>query len=701
MQKLTFILLLTLILSSFSLPDEGMFPLSEIGKVDLKNAGLRIPVSEVYNPNGVSLTDALVNISGCTGSFVSDNGLIITNHHCAFEAVAKASTPEKDYLKNGFVARTADMEIEGKGLTCRITESYEDVSEKVLAAGKDIEDPAERLKAINAKMLELARTEEKNNKSIKAEVSEMFIGRTYVLFRYRTILDVRLVYIPQRSIGEFGGETDNWVWPRHTGDFSFVRAYTAPDGSPASYSVNNVPYKPKKFLKVNPKGIKENDFVFILGYPGRTFRHRPARFIEYQQNHLLPYISNLYSFQNEQMEIASANDNDRLIQASRIKRNANVLKNYQGKLKGLRNLNIVAGKKVEDQALQNFINSTSELRKKYGNLLADITKLYDEIDAQAPQTMWFAQVYNSSNVLSNALDMNIFENKKSGLTKDSLVNYIKSKSPILAKTIAKQNEDYVIKADRILLDKMMLDACKFHVDLKVNALNKICAQSNQSISDFLNKVYSKKYLSEKGEILSGNPILAFENELNKQNIKVKADNTRRDGQLSKLMADYVNVKEKFLNKNFIPDANSTLRLTYGYVRGNSPVDGLRVSPVTSIAGIIEKGNSGNLDYAYPAIIQELYQKKDFGQFANPETGSVPVAFLYNLDTTGGNSGSPVMDADGNLVGVNFDRSYEATINDYAWNEAYSRSIGVDIRYVLWVAQKIDKADFLLKELNVN
>ena len=687
-------------MSSFTSPEEGMFPLSELGKLDLKKAGLRIPASEVYNPNGVSLTDALVNISGCTGSFVSNDGLIITNHHCAFEAVAKASTPEKDYLKYGFVASTKEMEIEGKGLTCRITESYEDVSDKILAAGKDIADPTDRLKAINAKMIELARNEEKLNKNIKAEVSEMFIGRTYVLFRYRTILDVRLVYIPQRNIGEFGGETDNWVWPRHTGDFSFVRAYVSPDGSPATYSEKNVPFHPKKFLQVNPKGIKEDDFVFILGYPGRTFRHRPARFIEYQQNFLLPYVSTLYTFQNNQMELTSLNDEDRLRQVSRIKRNANVLKNYQGKMKGLKNLNLVEEKKNEDLALQNFINSNADLKKQYGSLLENISKLYDEIDAQAPLTMWFAQVFNSSNILSNALEMNNFEAKTIGLSKDSLANYKKIKTPELTNLMKKQNEDYVKNADRILLEKMLEDAFLFPSNLKVESVNKISKlkENKADFTIFLDRVFSENNLTADGEIKSKNPILLFAKELNKQSVQVKSENSRRDGLLNKLMADYVNVKEKFQNKNFIPDANSTLRLTYGFVRGNSPVDGVRVNPMTTISGIIEKGNTGNLDFAYPDIIKELYLKKDFGLFADPKTGSVPVAFLYNLDTTGGNSGSPVMDADGKLVGVNFDRAYEATINDYSWNESYSRSIGVDIRYVLWVAQKIDKADFLIQEL---
>ena len=294
--------------SGYTPPDEGMFPLSEIHKLDLKKAGLKIDQNEIYNPNGTSLVDALVNVGGCTGSFVSNEGLIITNHHCAFSAVQQASTPENDYLNKGLVAKSHEEEIEAKGLTCRITDSYEDVSDRVLGAVAQVTDPASRLQLINTTMKNIAAEAEKKDPSIKAEVSEMFIGKTYVLFRYKTILDVRLVYVPNRQIGEFGGETDNWVWPRHTGDFSFMRAYVGKDGKPAKYSKDNVPYTPKKFLKVNANGTDEEDFVFILGYPGRTFRHRPAEFIEYQQKFVLPYVSELYDFQNKTMENAGKKD---------------------------------------------------------------------------------------------------------------------------------------------------------------------------------------------------------------------------------------------------------------------------------------------------------------------------------------------------------------------------------------------------------
>jgi hypothetical protein len=298
MKKLTLIPLsiLSLLLLAMipSVLDEGMFPLSEVSNLDLNSAGLKISVEEVYNPNGVSLVDALVKIGGCTGSFVSPEGLIITNHHCSFGAVRRASTIENNYLENGFLAETRKEEIPAEGFTCRITDSYEDVTSEILDAANQVDNITERIKAIRKKTKEIVKREEEKDSTIKAEVSEMFVGQSYVLFRYKTIKDVRLVYIPPLSIGEFGGESDNWVWPRHTGDFSFLRAYVSPDGSSADYSEENVPFTPPKFLDVNPNGVDEEDFVFLLGYPGRTYKHQPSHFLKFQMEYQLPYISKLY-----------------------------------------------------------------------------------------------------------------------------------------------------------------------------------------------------------------------------------------------------------------------------------------------------------------------------------------------------------------------------------------------------------------------
>jgi hypothetical protein len=701
----------------YNLPEEGMFPLSEIHKLDLKKAGLKIDQNEVYNPNGISLVDALVNVGGCTGSFVSNEGLIITNHHCAFSAVQLASTPEKDYLNNGFVAKSQEQELEAKGLTCRITDGYEDVSDRVLGSVAQIEDPATRLQLINNAMKNIALEAEKKDPSIKAEVSEMFIGKSYVLFKYKTILDVRLVYIPNRKIGEYGGETDNWVWPRHTGDYSFMRAYVSKDGKPAKYSKDNVPYTPKKFLKVNPAGTTEEDFVFILGYPGKTFRHRPAQFIAYQQKYLLPYTSELYDFQNTTMEnIGKKDKTTELKLATRIKKNANVMKNYRGKLKGLRDIDLVSQKRQEDADLAQFINNNIEVKARYGDLMTNIDQLYQQINGDVYRDMWFGQIYNSTSLLNVSKILNTFKTELESQSANQKEIYFNNNIDKVKQSLSIVYDAFEIDVDRRIIKRMMTDAAAFNSNQKVTAIEKIINKGSNNevmINDFINDTFGLTKLKDKNYLFNNllksyktiaeynDALLVFEKDIANQIAIIKPEKDRRDGVLNKLMGDYVNVKEKFLNKDFIPDANSTLRLTYGHVRGYSPADANYMAPYTSIKGILEKGASGNPDFGYPSIIKTLWDAKDFGPFVKKELNDVPVAFLYNMDTTGGNSGSPIMNANGELIGVNFDRAYGATINDYAWNESYSRSIGVDIRYVLWVASKIDHADLLLKEMGVN
>ncbi|MDH5826390.1 S46 family peptidase [Sphingobacterium faecium] len=695
-------------------PDEGMFPLSELNRAGLKNAGLKINEKDIYNPGKVGLVDALVQVSGCTGSFVSPTGLIITNHHCAFSAVQLASTPINNYLKNGFVAQSHEQEIEARGLTIRITDSYEDVSDKILAAVAHVTDPSERINTIKKKQQELVAQAQKQDPTIKAEVSEMFIGKTYVLFRYKTIEDVRLVYIPRQNIGEFGGESDNWVWPRHTGDYSFLRAYVGKDGASAKYSKDNIPYQPKKFLKVNPKGVNENDFVFILGYPGRTFRHRPAQYIEYQQNFLLPYVSHLYEFQNDRMFEAGKTDNDAaLYLATRIKRNANVLKNYKGKLKGLRNIDLIDTKKKEDQALRAFINEKPVLKTKYGTLMNDIDDLYSLINQDAYKEMWMNNIYTSTSLMRIAREINSFKaamQQQGNLQKQNA--FFKENINNLKTALKGIYESYSLYADQRIFGKMLADAHAFQGNNQIETIKNLKFQDNNLIGAYGADLIKASKLNNSAEVYdsllsSPSTLLAYTDELlNFQSTleldiqQFASEQKRRDGVLNKLMGDYVAVKEQYQTKNFIPDANSTLRLTFGNIKGYSPVDATYMKPFTTVAGILQKGNLDEADFEYPAEIKTAWEAKNFGPYVKKELNDVPVNMLYNMDTTGGNSGSPIMNAYGELIGVNFDRSYDATINDFAWNDSYSRSIGVDIRYVLWVADKIDNAQFILKEMGI-
>lgn len=712
--SIIFLSVILLALTPFT-PHEGMFPLSEIHKLDLKKAGLKINVDEVYNPNGVSLIDALVKVGGCTGSFVSENGLIITNHHCAFGAVQRASTTENNYLKNGFLAKDYEEEIPAKGIICRITESYQDVSDIILKAANEVDDVSKREDAIKNKMDELVKAEEEKDSTIKAVISEMFEGQSYVLFRYKIINDVRLVYVPPRAIGEFGGESDNWVWPRHTGDFSFMRAYISPDGKAANYSKNNVPYHPQKFLKVNPQGVNEGDFIFILGYPGRTYKNQPSQFLIYQQEYQLPYIQQLYSWLINLYEKRGKNDPDFALKIStRIKGLANVEKNYRGKLQGLNRLKLIEKRQKQESDLGNFINGNTDLKNKYGDLLTKINSVYNKKFESGRIPLFNIMLNRNVSMMRLASLFIEYRDELQKPENERKSIYKESNKKKLFINIDDIYKNYYPDLEPDILKKMLNDVSKFPEFKTLTFFEKLDQQSGpiNPYNKLVDEIYKNSLLVNKEKFESlfristeeieklKDPMINFYMEMNKIKENQKIINDITQGELNILIAKYLEIKKLWLNKSFIPDANGTLRLTYGYIKGYSPADAVYYKPITTLSGVIEKGKDFG-DYKLPEKIKELYEKKDYGQFKSDKLNDIPVAILYNTDTSGGNSGSPIMDAYGRLVGVNFDRPFEATVNDYAWSKDYSRSIGVDIRYVLWITQKIGGAEFLLKEMGVN
>lgn len=709
-----FIVLTSFFFSGNTPPEEGMYPLSELSKLDLKKAGLKIDVKELYNPNGVSLIDAFVRIGGCSGSFVSNEGLILTNHHCAYDYVQQASTLEKNYLRDGFHAKSKEEEIPAVGLTCLINESYEDVSDKILTALEKGVDVSDRQKILREKIREIVKEVEENEPGIKAEVSEMFVGQTYVLFKYRVIKDIRLVYIPPEAIGNFGAESDNWVWPRHTGDFSFVRAYVAPDGSPADYSKDNIPFTPKKYLKINPAGVTEEDFVFIVGYPGRTFRHYPSAFISYHEEIFLPYRQQLYNWLiNSYKELGEKNELLAFNVLTRIKRLANTEKNFSGKMLGMRRLSLVEKKKNEEKLLLEFINSDATLKAEFGNTLNEINIAYDEIKSNAYVTLMQSEL--RINVTPIRIAMLLADYKKELLKPEesrSTIFTAKGKKELEAR-INQLFESYLFEADIISFKKIAEDAFdKLDFKSKSFISDLFEISEKKEISNKIENIFSStKLLNEKyfGELINktsselenfNDPLLSFTERLDSLYEPTRKANEVANGKLNLLLPKWMDVKKLWQKKNFIPDANSTMRLTYGYVRGYTPADATYYSPITTIKGMIEKSFYGG-DYALPNRVKELYEQKQFGKFAHPKLKDVPIAILYNMDTTGGNSGSPILNAYGELVGVNFDRAFEATINDYAWSEDYSRSIGVDIRFILWVTSVYSGANNLLEEMGVN
>ncbi len=711
--------LLSVLLGAFLCPallaDEGMWPMSEIGRLDLKSKGLKIPIEAVYNPAGVSLVDGICNIGGCTGSFVSPEGLILTNHHCAFGAIQQVSTPEHNYLKNGFLARSRDQEAPAKGLTVRITESYRDVSARVLSAVQPDMDPAARTQAIERRINEIVLEVETKNPGKRAEVAEMFIGKTYVLFVYTYLKDVRLVYAPPESIGEYGGDIDNWNWPRHTGDFSFFRAYVTPEGSPGEYSPSNVPYRPRRHIKISPSGAAAGDFIFILGYPGRTYRHRTAGFLDYEYRVRLPFIVDWYGWQIKQLEAASEEDTTAALKlAPRIKSLSNIFKNNRGKLIGIRRTELLDKKSQEEKALAEFIAADPDRRNKYSEVLNQINQIHAEMAANAPRELLLQFLTRSPEAVRIAFTLveAAHQRQMPEVERESAYmdrNWTQTRTRLLLSL-----RDFHKTVDRKILGELLKRAAKLPSEQKIAALDSILEPDNSvaGINRFLNHAYDATRIHDEkfveallsknpGQLMADteDPFLLLAAKLYPEVQALKETQKRRDGDLNRLYALYLDARKEFLGRDFIPDANGTLRLTYGHVKGYSPRDAVFMKPITTLMGVVEK-HTGEYPFDAPEALIDLHRKKDFGPFAPPDIGDVPVGILYDADTTGGNSGSPIFNANGELIGVNFDRVWEATINDYAWSSSYSRSIGVDNRYVLWVALKLDRATSLLEELGL-
>ena len=703
---LTCIPLITLFAISLQ-ADEGMFPISELARLNLQNKGMQLTPGELFNSEQVSLVDGICRVNGCTGSFVSSDGLIITNHHCAFDAIQKASTSANDFLQKGFIAKERSQEIPASGYNVRITEGYSDVSAKVLSAVTDNMTFLERTKAIEKRRKQIEQTAEQENKGLRAEVAEMFAGKTYVLFLYTYLKDVRLVFAPPISIGAFGGEADNWEWPRHTGDFSFMRAYTAPDGSSADYSPNNIPFHPKRPIKVAPQGVNEEDFVFLLGYPGRTVRQKTASFFRFEQDVRLPAIVELYGWQIGEMDRAGASDRSIAIKhASRSKSLANVEKRSRGQLLGMVRTSIVATREQQESELQAFIQADPQRMAKYGSLLKDISLVYDEMTLKGPLEIHLKELKSACRAMSFAFTLYDAAVERTKEDIDREAPYMNRNYDLTIQQLKLDIADWDAATDAQMLQGILTRLSKISASNNVEALKKPLANLDDAASLLkstrLGQVaFVDGCLKKSPDELaaSGDGLLSWMIRLYPTYKQLRDLDKERDGRLGQLYGSLMEAKQAFQPSVFVPDANATLRITYGRVRGYSPADAILKTPISTLQGVIEK-TTGVEPYITPTEVIDRYRAKDFGPFVHPKLGQVPVAILYNTDTTGGNSGSPVLNAKGELVGVNFDRTFEATINDFAWNESYSRSIGVDIRYVLWVTGWVYNAKHLLDEMGI-
>lgn len=674
--------------------EEGMFPVSELGTVDLATAGLNLTAEQIFSEDQICQVDGICRVNGCTGSFVSRKGLIITNHHCAYRAIQSSSTADQDLLTNGFHAGSLEREIPAKGYTVRITESFEDCSDRILSVVQEGMSALDRTKAIELQTKKIEQQAESEDPSIRAEVAEMFIGETYVLFRYTYLKDVRLVFAPPASVGNFGGEIDNWEWPRHTGDFSFMRAYTAPDGSSAEYSRENIPFEPKTFLQVQPAGVDEGDFVFLLGYPGRTARHKTAAFLKYERDVRLPAIVDLYQKQIEIMTEEGVKDRAVEIKhASRMRSLSNVEKRSRGQLKGLVRAKLVEARQTYETELQTFINADAERAKKYGTLLAEIEAVYDAMEKDFETEFEYQNLFSASRLFEMAFTIvdSAAERAKPDLERESA---------------------YMARNIQQTIDQILLSHADMDLATELRMMEEMRRRmGEEKSSENLNELIASTRLKNRNDVeellradqaavlASDDIVIKLVIEEYPRLLKLREMEKSREGELARLYGELIEVKKEFEAKQFVPDANATLRLTYGHLKGYSPNDAIVMTPISTLRGVLEK-TTGVEPFETPEKVLTAASEKRYGAFESPDLDSVPVAILYDTDTTGGNSGSPIMNGDGELVGVNFDRAFEATINDFAWNESYSRSIGVDIRYVLWITGVVYEANDLMVEMSV-
>lgn len=714
---LALVLLLSLNLAPLvAFADEGMFlpdAISQLPFDKLAKRGLKLTAKEIYDPNGVSLTDAVVIVDGGTGEFLSPDGLLLTNHHVAFDALVAASSATNDYGRTGYMAQTRAQELPAKDYTVTITQRIKDVTGEVLKDITDATPPRDRALMVQTKISALEKDLDANG--IVVRVLPMNEGLSYYQFTYQVLRDVRIVYAPPKSIGFFGGDPDNFEWPRHCGDFTFMRAYVGPDGKPADYSPNNVPFKPKKFLTISMAGVKEGDFTMVLGYPGSTRRYRESYSVAYNQDIVQPFLVDLYNAQIEILQnIGRRDPAQRIKLQSQIFDLNNTMKNYDGSVLAMRRAGIVEKKRAEEAAFTKWLNADPARKAKYGEGLPALDKAYQELLKTAQRDQLLQQIYAASTLVNFALAAQqvAAEKEKPEAERNPNIMAIPQRARALAaEALADRNPTL----ERELLIYLLGKAAELPAGQKIDFVEQRFGQlqpeaRRRAEEDFSRAVVDSQRFST-AEGVSGlfdlsaaqlrdlkEPLFEFSTALIAEVRQSQARAAVFNQTISRWRPILLTGMSEMRNVKPYPDANRTLRFSYGDVKGYVPREALIATPFTTLAGVIEK-DTGREPFDVPEKLKQLFRTKDFGPYASPNQRDVPVDFLSTTDIIGGNSGSPILNGRGEQVGIVFDGNYEGLGNDFFYSEDKGRTISVDIRYVLFIADKFGGAGYLLKELS--
>ncbi|MDI6045074.1 S46 family peptidase [Flavobacterium yafengii] len=680
--------------------------LKGMNETEMKNLGMKMSAKEIYDVNQSSMKDAVPHFNGgCTSEVISPKGLILTNHHCGFSQIQSHSTVDHDYLTDGFWAYKMEDELPNKNLTVAFIVKIEDVTTLVLEGTAALTSESEKQNKIQENITALTNSLPKENWQ-ENKIRTFYEGNQYMLFVTETFTDVRLVGAPPSSIGKFGSDTDNWVWPRHTGDFSLFRIYADKNNRPAAYSKDNVPYTPKHFLPISLDGVAEDDFTLVFGYPGKTNEYLPSIAIEQIVNELNPAKIEI---RDKALKVADGfmrKDNAIKIQyASKYARIANNWKKWIGETQGLKKSNAVAIKRESEKAFQQKITKAGK-EKEYGTLLVDFEKNYAEIAPYASARDYFTEVVQlNTELLSVGYKLyqleqvyktkgeQSFTDRKNNLLTGQEAFYKDFNATVDEKVFEQLIELYATKSPKQFLPQGLVN---------VNAKN--------LASEIYTKSKLKNYAGLK-ELLTGDTQTVLTNLNNDAGfllVKELADKYSKEVapkydeinlKITALQRTYMKAQLE-LNKDsrIFPDANSTLRITYGKVKGYEPKDATLYTPITYLDGVMEKYIPGDYEFDVPTKLIELYKTKDYGPYG--ENGKMPVNFIGTNHTTGGNSGSPAIDANGNLIGLNFDRVWEGTMSDIYYDPSICRNIMVDIRYVLFIIDKYAGAKNLISELKL-